>query len=97
MTYRISRHANADLEAICDRIALDNPVAADNLDLRHSAIAMLSQFPGMGHSRQDVADSRYLFWTIGTYVIAYRMDGHQLLVVRVLHGRRDIARLFKRT
>jgi plasmid stabilization system protein ParE len=34
MTYRISRCANADIEAICDYIAKDNPDAADRLDLR---------------------------------------------------------------
>ncbi len=95
MIYRISRRANADIEAICDYIAKDSPAAADRLDLRmHTTIEMLSQFPRMGHSRQDVSDKRYLFWTVGTYVIAYRMQGKQLIVVRVLHGARNIRKLF---
>ncbi|MBZ0189130.1 MAG: type II toxin-antitoxin system RelE/ParE family toxin [Candidatus Obscuribacterales bacterium] len=71
MTYRISGRANADIEAICNYIAQDNPEAADHIDLRiHTTIEMLSRFPRMGHSRQDVSDQRYLFWTVGTYVIA---------------------------
>ncbi len=73
MSYRISPRANADIEAICDYIARDNPDAADRLDDRiHDAITLLAQFPGMGHARTDVKDRRYMFWTVGNYVIAYR-------------------------
>jgi plasmid stabilization system protein ParE len=32
MNYRISRRADADIERVCDRIAKDNPEAADRLD-----------------------------------------------------------------
>ena len=67
MSYRISRRANADIEAICDYIAKDNPAAADSLDLRiHTTIEMLSQFPKLGHARQDVSDKRYRFWSVGS-------------------------------
>ncbi len=97
MTYRISRRANADIEEICDYIAKDDPVAADRLDqLIHGAIQLLAQFPGMGHGRLDVQDKRYLFWTVSSCVIAYRMQGKELLVVRVLHGARDFRNLFGR-
>jgi plasmid stabilization system protein ParE len=30
-----------------------------------------------------------LFWVVGNYVIAYRMERSTLMVVRVLHGARD--------
>ena len=97
MKYRISRRADADVRAICDRIAEDNPDAADRLDERiHTAIQTLARFPGMGHSRADVADPRYLFWAVGNYVIAYRTEGKELLVVRVLHGARDFRQFFRR-
>jgi plasmid stabilization system protein ParE len=60
MTYRISVRANADIEAICDYIAKDNPTAASELDQRlHNAIYLLAQFPGMGHGRLDVQDKRF--------------------------------------
>jgi plasmid stabilization system protein ParE len=48
----------------------------------------------MGHTRADVKDKRYRFWVAGSYVIAYRMEAHELVVVRVLHGARDFRRLF---
>lgn len=82
-------------EAICDYIARDDASAADRMDeLIHLSIEQLAQFPGMGHGRLDVTDKRYLFWTVSNYVIAYRMAGKQLLVVRVLHGARDFRRIF---
>jgi toxin ParE1/3/4 len=95
MSYRISRRANTDIVRICDRIAKDNPTAADRLDEEiHEAIQLLAKFPGMGHRRADVRDNRYLFWAVGSYVIAYRVKGKKLVVVRVLHGSRDFRRLF---
>jgi plasmid stabilization system protein ParE len=48
----------------------------------------------MGHTRPDVKDKRYLFWAVGSYVIAYRVEQKALVVIRVLHGARDFRRLF---
>lgn len=45
MTYRISRRANADIEAICDYIAKENLAAADSLDLRlHTRLKCFRNF-----------------------------------------------------
>jgi toxin ParE1/3/4 len=97
MKYRISRRADTDIERICDRISQNNPDAAQRLDERiHQTIKRLAQFPGMGHTRADVKDGRYLFWAIGNYVIAYRLERQNLVVVRVLHGARDFRKLFNR-
>jgi plasmid stabilization system protein ParE len=94
MKYRISRKANTDIEGICNRIALDNPEAADQMDERiHRAIELLAEVPGMGHRRTDVRDERYLFWAVGNCIIAYRVET-DLIVVRVVHGTRDFRRLF---
>lgn len=97
MNYRISRRADADIESICDRIAANNPEAAERLDEQvHRAIQLLARFPGMGHTRLDVEDKRYRFWAIGKHVVAYRVEAKQLVVVRVLYGARDFRKLFKR-
>ncbi len=97
MKYRISRRADTDIERICERISEDYPDAADRLDEQlHQAIHLLAKFPGMGHTRADVTDKRYLFWAVAKHVIAYRVEQKELVVVRVLHGARDFRRLFKR-
>jgi toxin ParE1/3/4 len=97
MKYRISRLADADIERICDHIATGNPAAADRLDEQiHQAIQLLAEFPGLGHTRADVKDKGYLFRAVGNYVIAYRVEQQELVVVRVVHGTRDFRKLFKR-
>lgn len=94
MKYRISRIANADIESICDYIAVDSLEAAARLnDAIHRAIQMLSEFPGMGHRRNDVSNPEYRFWTVSRYVIAYKRIRSQLVIMRVLDGARDIREL----
>ena len=45
---------------------------------------------------QDISNKSYLFWTVGNYVIAYRITvGKELMVVRVLHSARNFRRLFQ--
>jgi plasmid stabilization system protein ParE len=60
------------------------------------AIRDLLTMPGKGHLRQDVKDAKYRFWTVRPYVIAYRYDERALTVVRVVHGARDLRKLFRR-
>ena len=87
MNYRISRKANNDIADICDRITENNPDAAARLDEQiHATIQRLAELPGLGHTRADVQDKRYLFLVVGNYVIAYRVQQQELVVVRVLHG-----------
>jgi plasmid stabilization system protein ParE len=51
MNYRISKRADRDIEEICDRIALDNPSAAEKLDLKlHDQIKILADMPAWGIS-----------------------------------------------
>lgn len=66
---------------------------ADKLD---AAIRGLIEMPGKGHTRADVTDKSYRFWSVYSYVIAYRYDDESLTVVRVVHGRRNLRRLFRR-
>ena len=95
MTYRIARKADADIERICDSLAVHNPEAADRLDQQiHRAIQLVAKFPGLGHTRPDVQDKRYLFRAVGNYVIAYRLENKEVVVVRVIHGARDFRKLF---
>ena len=43
----------------------------------------------MGHHRRDLADARYRFWTVYSYVIAYR-EANPLVVVAIAHGARQM-------
>jgi plasmid stabilization system protein ParE len=65
-------------------------VVAEVLD----AVDKLAAMPGMGHRREDVRDARYRFWSVKSYVIAYRADAESLRVARVVHGHRDFRQVF---
>jgi toxin ParE1/3/4 len=92
MSYRISPRADADLDEIWTYIAQDNPRAADRMEQAlHEAMEQLGRMPGLGHRRSDASD-RYRFWSVGRYLIAYRVEKKTVHVVRVLHGSRDIRR-----
>lgn len=94
--YRISRRADADLNAIWDYIARDSIEAADRVEAEiHSEIKRLAETPGMGHAREDVGNPSYRFWRVYSYLVAYRMEGRTLIVVRVIHGARDLRRIFR--
>jgi plasmid stabilization system protein ParE len=56
---------------------------------------MHTEFPGMGHVRDDVAGPGLRFWSVHSYLIIYRADQKPLQVLRVLHGAQDLAKYFQ--
>lgn len=91
MKLRISRLADRDIEQIWKFIARDSITAATKVeDDIQAAMKLLASQPMMGHQRKDIADPRYRFWPVYSYIIAYRIDANTLIVVRVIHGARDM-------
>ncbi len=96
MNLRISRRADRDLDAIWAYIAIDSESAADRVEVElHAAMKLLAEFPYIGHRREDVANPDYRFWNLYDFVIAYRVRRQSVVVVRVLHGRRDFRQIFQ--
>jgi plasmid stabilization system protein ParE len=93
----VQPQARVDLLEIWHYIAKDSVAAANRVseDLEE-AIRGLLRMPGKGHSRTDVKVAEYRFWTVHSYVIGYRYDDTTLTVMRVVHGRRNFRRLFRR-
>jgi plasmid stabilization system protein ParE len=80
----------ADLDEIWEYIAEDNLEAADRvIEDIHEAIQSLVQNPHKGHWRSDLASHALRFWQVHSYLIAYAPDESPLLVLGVLHGRRN--------
>jgi plasmid stabilization system protein ParE len=90
--YRLSKEARVDLLSLWTYIAQDNPRAADRVVAKlDRAVRLLAQFPNKGHRRADIHTSEpVLFWTEDAYVIVYRPTPRPLLIVRVIHGARDL-------
>lgn len=89
MRYRLSSLAEQDLDEIWSYVADDaSPGTADRLvDAIIDRLDLLAEHPGMGRGRPEFGPGVRSF-AIENYVIYYRHEV-DLLVARILHGRRD--------
>lgn len=97
----ISKRAELDIEEIALYLALDNPTAeAMFREALNSSFELLSTMPDMG-SMRDFHNPRFSLMRMfpvkkfDNYLIFYQSTKEGLLIVRVLHGARDIAALFE--
>jgi toxin ParE1/3/4 len=91
----ISGHARADLQEIRDHIAKDNPGAARRVVLRLRAKARtLTETPGMGRSREGDLRPNLFSFPVGKHVLFYRPQPGGIVLVRVIHGARDLPAIF---
>lgn len=94
----ITAHARADLREIHSHIAKDNPGAARRFVERLRAKAgRLAETPGMGRSRGKDLRPDLFSLPVGRYVLFYREQPGGIVLVRVIHGSRDLPALFSGT
>lgn len=91
----ITAHARADLQEIHSHIAKDKPEAAKRFLKRlHAKSRQLAETPGMGRSRaQDLRPNLFSF-PVGQYLLFYCEQPGGIVLVRVIHGSRDLPALF---
>lgn len=91
MRYRLSAVAERDLEEIWSYVTEEgSPTAADRLiDAIFDRFELLVEQPRMGRTRTELGEGVRSF-VVESYVIYYRHD-QDVLIARVLHGRRDQA------
>ena len=83
-----------DLDDIWDYIAQDNPQIADHfIDKIEEKCLLLAKFPHIGTSC-DTLSPALRFLTVDKYILFYLPLDDGIEVVRVLHGARDLERLF---
>jgi toxin ParE1/3/4 len=90
MSFRLSSRALIDLQSIVDYISDFNPNAAHRLVNRlEERWELLVTQPRSGVLRGDLGTGlREVI--VGEYLSIYRLDGDDIEIVRVLHGRRNI-------
>lgn len=59
----------------------------------HDAFDKLAENPELGHRRDDLTSLPVCFWSVWSYLVVYKPASNPLVVVRVLHGARDIESL----
>lgn len=92
--YKLAPRANRDLAAIEDYIAADSPAAARRTIIAlRSKCRMLSRTPRIGKRRDELAPDLRSF-PMKNYTIFYRLAEKGIEIIRILHGARDIERIF---
>ncbi len=88
MRIRWTRSALADLEAIGDFVARDNPTAARRLVEQIAAsVGALSDHPHLGRPGR-ITGTRELVVRDTPYIAPYRVRGDEVEVLAVFHGAR---------
>ena len=90
MLYRLSAIAEEDLDEIWSYVAEEaSPTTADrHIDDIIDRFHLLAEQPGMGRARPEFGPGVRSF-AVENYVIYYRHEGDDVLIARILHGRRD--------
>ena len=84
-----SEPALADLDAIADYIALENPVEASELVKRiFGHIEQLVNHPESGSRPQELGKSRYRQIVEPPCRVFYRYDGHKVFILHVMRSER---------
>jgi toxin ParE1/3/4 len=94
--FRISPRAALDLDEIWIFIGIErqSPDAAfRQVEMIYDKICVLAENPLLGERRIDLGAALRVF-SAGNYVIVYRPTVDGIAVARVVHGARDIGRLF---
>lgn len=90
----LSPMAQADVDEIAYRIALDKPSAAERwVRLLGERFQLLADWPGSGPRRPEFG-AKLRSYPFGNYVIFYEEAGDGIAVLRVLDGHRDLRRMF---
>ena len=95
MACRLSPEAEADLLEIWHYVATDGSVeVADRLvDSITGRFALLAQYPRAGRERPELREGVRSF-SVGEYLLLYRLAGDDVLIQRVVRGSRDLGALF---
>jgi toxin ParE1/3/4 len=91
----VAAQARTDLQDIHDHVTRDHPEAARRLLWRlRLATRKIAAHPGLGRDRSHDPRHGLFSFPVGRYVIFYRIQAGGTVIVRVIHGSRDIPSLF---
>lgn len=97
MAHRISPRAEADLDDIWLYVAKESgsmEAASRLVDSITDRFCFLAGFPHPGRSRDRDFGIGTRSFPVGEYVIVYSVEGPDVFILRVVHGKRDFESLF---
>ena len=92
---RHSPQSEADLEAILEYLHQNQPTVAERYATAfYEKGAGARTVPEMGRLRPEIAPN-LRSTLVHPYVLFYRVEGETVQIVRILHGKRDLRRIFQ--
>jgi toxin ParE1/3/4 len=98
MSRRVAAQAEADLDDIWLYVAKDSgslEVANRLIDSITDRFYYLARFPHFGRARDHELGVGLRTFPVGEFVIVYSVEGSDVSILRVVHGRRNLERLFR--
>lgn len=87
--------SESDVLEIAIYVARDSATAAEKLvDLFDEKLKLLARNPGLGPQRPELGRGIQSF-PVGSYILFYRRIDDGIELIRVLHGARDLRRIFR--
>ena len=98
MGHRRAPEADSDLDDIWYYIATGSSAeVADRLiDSITDRFFLLASYPNIGRARDEDLRPGLRSFPVGEYVVVYRIEDEDVLILRVLRGSRDFVALFGR-
>ena len=96
MGHRVAPGAEADLDGIWYYVAKESgstEIADRLIDSITERFFLLSQHPHIGRCRDEDLRPGLRSFPVGEYVIIYRIEGEDVLILYVMRGNRDIPAL----
>lgn len=98
MALRVSAEVEAELDEIWSYVATESG-DADTAERLINSITdhffMLSKHPHIGRRRDHDLRPGLRSLLVGAYVIIHRIEGHDVLILHVLHGRCDLKKMLQ--
>jgi toxin ParE1/3/4 len=99
MAHRVAPQAAADLDDLWYYVARESgsiEIANRMIDCITDRFVLLVGFPHIGRARDEDFGPGTRSFVVGDYVIVYCVEAEDVLILRVVHGRRDLEALFGR-
>jgi len=96
MPHRLAPRAETDLDDVWLYVARESSMETANhlIDTITDRFLILARFPYLGRSREEDFGPGCRSLAVGDYVIVYCIENQDVLVLRVLHARRQLKALF---
>jgi toxin ParE1/3/4 len=98
MSHRVAPQAEADLDHIWYYVAKESgsvEIADRLIDSITERFYLLSRYPHVGRHRDDDLRPGLRSFPVGEYVIIYRVEDNNVLILHVYRGSRDIEGLLQ--